>query len=71
MKEYNRIKIKEGRKKKMKLIQTGKELMDDVIKRFGFEDNRTVYFCTMVEGYWKGVLTFDFVVNEYARLMNE
>ena len=55
----------------MKLIQTGKELMDDVIKRFGFEDNRTVYFCIMVEGYWKGVLTFDFVVSEYTRLMNE
>lgn len=55
----------------MKLIQTGKELMDDIIKKFGFEDNKTVYFCTMVEGYWKGVLTFDFIVNEYARLMNE
>lgn len=55
----------------MKLIKTSEELMNDIIKKFGFEDNKTVYFCTMVEGYLKGVLTFDFIISEYTRLITE
>lgn len=28
---------------------TYKEMMDKVINRFGFEDEKTIYFCEMIE----------------------
>lgn len=44
-------------------------MRDEVIKKFGLEDSKTIYFCTMVEGYEKGVLDNSFITQTYLEII--
>ncbi len=44
-------------------------MRDEVIKNLGLEDSKTIYFCTMVEGYEKGILDSNFIIQTYLKFI--
>lgn len=49
-------------------------LVDDIIRKFGFEDNRTICFCSIIEMVEKGDFEENDILNVtkfYKYLMNE
>jgi len=47
------------------------EKMNEVIKRFGFEDNRTIVFCTLCEEVEKGENTLILTVEDFYKILME
>lgn len=44
-------------------------MMNEVIKRFGFEAEVTIQFCTFCEAFEKGLMTKERVIEEYENIM--
>ena len=47
------------------------ELMDKVIRKFGFEDNRTIVFCTLCEWAEKGDIIMIVTVKDFYKILME
>ena len=58
---------KEGIKMFEKILV--ENMRDEVIKNLGLEDSKTIYFCTMVEGYEKGILDSNFIIQTYLKFI--
>lgn len=44
---------------------TIERMMDEVIRKYGFEDGRTITFCCLCDDWKKGVLSIDEIIQEY------
>lgn len=44
---------------------TIEKMIDEVIRKYGFEDEKTITFCYLCDDWKKGILSVDEIIQEY------
>jgi hypothetical protein len=53
------------------MMKEVEKMIDDIIRKFGFEAEHTIGFCMTCENYEKGLLTIASVEAQYNWVMNQ
>lgn len=53
------------------MVKKLNEMVDNVIKVYGFEHNKTIYFCKLAEKCLYSKINFKYVQKEYEKLLTK
>ena len=53
------------------MIKKLNEMVDNIIKIYGFEHNKTIYFCKLAERCLYSKINFKYVQKEYEKLLTK